>query len=247
MININALVEKYKTNSINSHNTSNFKIKKRYIDRNISILKKVFENNLEKDFFNILYNAKEPYVLADIAIDSFNFKYNLNKSKDIMLYIKKNAYDLNFSTDLKNNQNSQKYYANYDLSKIENEIKFYKEINDVYLYKQFYRYWDLLTSYYNYYVNNKNVECVCESIYKLLNDINCNDKIDCFIKITTNKFQSLEQYIYISLNYYFMWKIKKNSQYILKELKKIISLNTNDNPNLSSLILKFIGEINDAC
>ena len=243
MIKIDDLVNNYRSNSLKLHNTFNFSDKKKYIDKNSSIIKKVFAKGLEDEFFNVLYLDKEPFILADIALDSFNFKYNLYKSRDTMLYLKNNAYSLRFSENLEINENAQKYYANYDIMKFENEIKFFNEINDLYLYNQYYKYLDLITIYYKCYINNSNVDNINNSIYNLLLDIRSNDKIDNFFEITTNNYEKTGQYIYISLNYYYIWKTKGNSQGVLKKMEDLLSKNLTNTPQLSALIFQFINEI----
>lgn len=243
MIKIDDLINNYRTNSLNLHNAVAFSSKKKYIDKNSAIVKKVISKGIEEEFFNVLYLDKEPFILADIALDSFNIKYNINKSRDIMVYLKKNAYNLKFSEDLQINQKAQKFYANYDITKFENEIKFCNEINDLYLYNQYYKYVELLTNYYKCYITNLNLNKINDSICTLLLDIRNKDKIDYFFKITTANFETIGQNIYISLNYYYMWKIKGNSKDIIQKMEDLLSQNLSNTSQLSTLILRFINEI----
>lgn len=232
MVQVDDLIEEYKINSIKLHNETDFNKKSILIKKNENILKQVFKYQFEKEFFDNLFLCNEPYILADIAIDSFSYKYDLNKSLEIMSYLKNNSNNIVFSNDEEINNKSRNYYMNYDLTKIKKEIEFYNNFNNDYLYHMFYKYYDLLTDKYNNYIKHPHNTITNKTIDKkidtLLLEIKTNSNIDYFLNKSDIKFKVIKNYSCILLNSYYIFKLTNNYYDFKNTINYILSLNNCD-------------------
>lgn len=245
------LLAEYKNNSIKLHLEDDFIIRKKYIDKSNSIVKKVCDNHLEEMFFANLFSSDEPWILGDAAMDAFNCRYNIHKCLSVLEYLKENAHNLVFCSDSSKNEKARKYYSSFeDIAVYKQEVEFYDSINDEYLYGKCREYFELLGKQINWYFNksSKKYKDLSLEIFNLLNQLKEENYLSFIFDIAENKYRKSDHNLnYVALNSYYACKFnydKVKYKTIQADILKIEQGKLT--PKLISLVEEFLNEIDNS-
>lgn len=227
-MNIDKYIEEYRMNSIYLHMADDFAVKKKYIDKNNKIIKKIQEQKCEKVFFDGLFSSNEPWVLSDAADDGFYCRYNIHKCLSIVEYIKSNANNLEFCSDPIKNKKSRDFYANSDHIDIyRKEVEIYDSLNDDELYKKYDRYIKLIGEQVDwiYHPSNKKYADVSKQIDDLLSDLNKGGHLALIFDIANNKYKdSIYTLNYLAVNGYYACRYNSEKEKYRKILADILKI-----------------------
>ena len=244
------MISEYEKNSIKLHSEDDFLVKKKYIDKNNAIIKKVISLNKVNEFFDKLMNSDNQWVLADAAMDGFNCFYDIHKCMSILENLKANAKNIEFSSDFIQNKKAQDYFSTFkDIDVYRKEVAFYDALNNDYLYKACHKYFGLLTKHIFWYYHQSNKNCKDESleIEKLLNELGEKGYLSTLFEIANKKYQNDECAInYLAVNSYYACKYNYDRKRFRDILAKILEKNVKDlTPNLICLINAYLNSIDN--
>lgn len=247
---LDKLIEEYKEISYKIFLADDFGIKKKYIDKNNAIIKKVCDAHKEEEFFEQLFLSTEPLILNDAAHDGFNCLYNIHKCLSILEYLKANANNLVFcSAPIKNEKLRQYCLSDDGIAIYRKEVEFYDSLNNDYLYRKFHEYFKLIGKQINWYYhqNNKKYKDESTEIDNLLNKLKEDGYLDIIFDVTNKKYINSDHCLnYLAVNSYYACKYnyekkkyRKILANILKEDAKKLTL------NLICLVNKYLDAIDN--
>ncbi len=247
-MNVDKYIEEYKKISYIIFLNDDFAVKKKYIDKNNKLIKKICEQNNEEIFFEKLFQSQEPLILNDVAHDAFNCRYNIRKCLSIMEYLKTNADNLVFSDDPIKDEQLRKYCSNdAGIDIYRKEVEIYDLLNDDEVYRQYDRYIRLIGAQVNwvYHQSNKKYADMSNQIDDLLSELNKGGHLGCVFDIANNKYKdSIYTLNYLAINAYYACRYNCEKAKYRKVLADILKIDPKYlTQTLIDLINTYLGEI----
>lgn len=234
MNNLNKYIDMYKNLVAEVYNEEDFK-KQNKIDAKIDkIINSIYNENLENEFYNILFESHEPFVVAHISNISFYKNHNLKLSLEKMKWIKQNAQSLRFVENNEKNKKWQDYFANKSLKEMEDRLALYNKINDKNLFNKFFAFQQICDDLFQNYLIKRNWFDKKQELLLSIEELEEKSK---FFEICLEKFKEAKTPLYAILTYYAMCKFNYNRQEAIYALKNI------NETEINQILLKLRNEI----
>lgn len=243
MIVLDKIIKKYQKYVIDIYLEDDF-LKKTKVEKKVDdLIDKVYEHHVENDFYNELFQSKEPFILAHIANISFCRNYDLYKSLEILGWIKNNAYDLTFTENQEKNRFWQENFSKRSVDELKRRILFYEKVADHQLFLDYYHCLHLFDCFYLKYLYKdvKESRKYMDSIFQLVAKVKKVQKESKFFEILLEESQLMPDRLYYIMTCYVMCKFGYRKDEARARLSQILE---NEIPLVMWKMLKeFISEV----